>query len=97
MSRDCTQNDGKSNSCFRCKEEGHKGIDCPKFPKLASSSACFKCGEEGHQSRECTKKPQRQQISKACFNCGEEGHIGRDCPQPRKTQPRTGPKVCNKC
>ena len=54
-SKECTK-------CRKCKEEGHKAIECPN----RGPARCFNCDEEGHVSNDCTKP-------KKCFNCYEEG------------------------
>ena len=39
-----------SMRCHRCREEGHKAMDC-HLPKTDLS--CYKCGETGHRAVDC--------------------------------------------
>ena len=47
-------------TCFSCKEQGHRAVDCPRSQRLPmdrkKSVTCYSCGKQGHYSSECSKQ-----------------------------------------
>ncbi|VDN60001.1 unnamed protein product [Dracunculus medinensis] len=84
-------------SCFYCRQNGHKLIECPeKCKSTVGTGVCFKCGSAEHTSVHCKRKDIRGFPYATCFICKQTGHLSRDCEfNPNGIYPDGG--SCNLC
>jgi zinc finger CCHC domain-containing protein 9 len=86
-----------SKGCFKCRQMGHKLVDCPLVSNDCEEGVdvCYRCGSSEHNLSDCSQKSNGLPFAK-CFLCSQTGHLTRTCPlNKRGIYPKGG--NCKKC